>query len=73
MKMEIQDSVSAYYARPDKKPRKEVHKVGRITRSAKKVWVSNKREQVFNGVCRLIEQGERAQLQRDVRRAKRNK
>ncbi len=69
--MEIQDSSSVYYATPDS--RKQVFKVGRITRSAKKVWVSNKREQVFNGVCRIIEQGERAQLQRDVRRAKRNK
>ena len=71
MKTEFQDSVSGYYALADKRPRKEVKKVGRITRSAKKVWVSNKREQVFNGVCKLIEQGERAQLQREVRRAKR--
>lgn len=71
MEMEFQDSVSGYYARPDKRPRKEVNKVGRITRSAKKVWVNNKRDQVFNGVCTLIAKNERAQLQRDVRRAKR--
>ena len=71
MKMEIQDSVSGYYAVPDKRPRKEVKKVGRITRSAKKVWVQDKRDQVFNGVCTLIEKNERAQLQRDTRRAKR--
>lgn len=71
MGLNIQDSVSGYYARTEKKPRKEVHKVGRITRCAKKVWVQDKREQVFNGVCKLIQQGERAQMQRDTRRAKR--
>lgn len=69
--MEIQDSSSVYYSTPNS--RKQVFKVGRITRSAKKVWVQNKREQVFNGVCRVIEQNERAQIQREVRRAKRNK
>lgn len=67
--MEIQDSSSVYYSCPDS--RKQVFKVGRITRSAKKVWVNNKRDQVFNGVCTLIAKNERAQLQRDVRRAKR--
>lgn len=67
--MEIQDSSSVYYSCPDS--RKQVFKVGRVTRSAKKVWVSNKRDQVFNGVCTLIAKNERAQLQRDVRRAKR--
>jgi hypothetical protein len=71
MKTEFQDSVSGYYALADKRPRKEVFKVGRVTRCAKKVWVQDKREQVFNGVCRIIQQGERAQMQRDTRRAKR--
>lgn len=71
MKMEIQDSVSGYYAVPDKRPRKEVFKVGRVTRCAKKVWVQDKREQVFGVVCRIIQQSERAQSQRDTRRAKR--
>ena len=69
--MEIQDSVSGYYAVPDKRPRKEVFKVGRVTRCAKKVWVQDKREQVFGVVCRIIQQSERAQSQRDTRRAKR--
>jgi hypothetical protein len=67
--MEIQDSSSVYYSMPD--ARKQVFKVGRVTRCTKKVWVQDKRDQVFNGVCRVIQQGERAQMQRDTRRAKR--
>ena len=67
--MNIIDSASVYYAQPD--GRKQVHKVGRVTRCSKKVWVQQSKEKVFNAVCKAIEKSERAQKQRDVRRAKR--
>ncbi len=67
--MNIIDSASVYYAQPD--ARKQVNKVGRITRTHKKIWVQNAREVSFNAVCKVIEKSERAQKQRDVRRAKR--
>jgi hypothetical protein len=51
--------------------RKQVFKVGRVTRTHKKVWVQNAREVSFNAVCKVIEKGERAEKQRNERRAKR--
>ena len=67
--MTIQDVGCVYYSQPD--GRKQVKKVGRVTRTAKKVWVQQSKEKVFNAVCKVIEKSERAQKQRDVRRAKR--
>jgi predicted N-acyltransferase len=65
--MNIIDSASVYYAQPD--GRKQVHKVGRVTRCSKKVWVQNAREVSFNAVCKVIEKSERTEKRREERRA----
>lgn len=65
--MNIIDSASVYYAQPD--GRKQVHKVGRVTRCSKKVWVQQTKDKVFNAVCMHIAKGERTEKRREERRA----
>lgn len=65
--MEIEDIGYVYYGQPD--GRKQVHKVGRITRTHKKVWVQSAREVSFNAVCKVIAKSERTEKRREERRA----
>jgi len=65
--MIIQDVGCVYYSQPD--GRKQVHKVGRVTRCSKKVWVQQTKDKVFNAVCIHIAKGERTEKRREERRA----